>query len=93
MAKTKWDGVSTIPIPENVAVCPECGAAIFADVYEISQEADGELWQVWEDGSGLHIQCTQEDDSHYRMPYVDWVPIEPQVIRWINNNYDFVPSA
>jgi hypothetical protein len=90
MSKTKWNG-SIITILESVAVCPECGAQIEADVYEISQETDGDMWKVWEDGSGLHIQCTKEDDSHYQMPYVDWMPLEAPVIRWLNDNYDFTP--
>jgi hypothetical protein len=89
--KKKWDGVSTITIPANVSTCPECGAAVFVDIYEITQADNNEDWKLNEDGSGFHLQCVQEDDSHYQMPYVDWLPLEPRIIRWINDNYDFNP--
>jgi hypothetical protein len=89
MTKTKWDGISNVAIPESVAVCPDCGAQIVVEIYEITSGFGETEWRVNEDGSGVHIGCTREDDSHYQMPYVDWMPLDVPVIRWLNNNYDF----
>lgn len=90
MNKTKWDGKAQILIPVSVAICPECSAQIEADVYEVGKF--GRVWRVNDDGSGLHIQCTKEDISHYNMPYVDWLPLDKPVIDWLNANYDFRPE-
>ncbi len=89
MGKIIWDGLHDIDIPTNVAVCPECGAALVADVFEITSVDGKTNWHLEEDGSGLHIQCSQEDDSHYQMPYVDWLPLDEPVIKWLNANVDF----
>lgn len=32
-------------------------------------------------------------DEHYSMPYVDWLPIEDKVERWLKNKYDFDMEA
>lgn len=88
-----WDGTQDIEIPVNVAVCPECGAGIVADVFEVTSE-DGETnWHLEPDGSGLHIQCSKEDNNHYKMPYVDWLPIDDVVITWLNKNVQFGNAA
>lgn len=92
MKKKIWDGVAAIVIPTSVADCPDCGAEIYADVYEAVSEDGIHNWRVDEDGSGLHIQCTKEDASHYNMPYVDWLPLDEPVIRWLNKYYDFSPQ-
>jgi hypothetical protein len=88
-----WDGTQDIEIPVNVAVCPECGAGIVADVFEVTSE-DGETnWHLESDGSGLHIQCSKEDNNHYKMPYVDWLPIDDVVVTWLNKNVQFGNAA
>ena len=88
--KKIWDN-QDIPIPESVAVCPECGAPVVADVYEIQEFIEG-VWTVADDGSGMHIQCTREDGNHYQMPYVDWMPLDFPIAVWINANYDLHPG-
>ncbi len=93
MSQIIWDGTKDIEIPVNVAVCPECGAPIVADVFEVTSE-DGETnWHLEHNGSGLHIQCSKEDKDHYKMPYVDWLPIDDVVISWLNKNVQFGNAA
>ena len=80
-----------IPIPVNVARCPICKAPL--NVGEIAE---------WECDGGkitdFSIDCTTEPDidgdewpewhaEHYHMPYVDWLPLEVPVGRWLNANH------
>ena len=71
--------------------CPKCGAKIYID--EIDE---------WETATGIimtaHINCITEPpigsrrwedwfNWHWDMPYVDWMPLEIDVIEWLKNNY------
>jgi hypothetical protein len=88
--KKKWTG-SAIKIPESVAMCPECGASVYADIFEVGLDDGATEWTVAGDGSGMHLQCEDEDDNHYGSPYIDWMPLDAPVARWLNDNYDFAP--
>ena len=88
-----------IKIPASVAVCPICGAeAVIEDMDEWEQEDDGS-WSVSE--GGLHLSCITEPDidsrewrgwfsCHFSMPYVDWLPLQIKIHKWLNANYRFV---
>lgn len=83
------------PIPKEVAVCPICHADLIID--DIDEWSDsGRVTEC-----GLHIQCTSEPDIdtaewkpwfdwHYRMPYVDWLPVETLVYRWFDARYRMI---
>lgn len=75
-----------IDVPRDVAACPICGAPIVVeDINEWESESgkpvsisiecttgpyiDGDEWEEWHAG-------------HYRMPYVDWLPVENRVMAW-----------
>ncbi len=85
------DHSKPIPVPREIAICPICDAEIVVE--EISE---------WECGSGkpvsISIDCVTEPDidsdewpdwhnEHWSMPYVDWLPVENVVVRWIQENF------
>lgn len=85
-----------LEIPESVAVCPICKSKLYAH-FEAWIEIDGK-WKANE----VHLDCVTEPDieensfewecwfeSHYSMPYVDWLPVCQHVLEWINQNYEF----
>lgn len=83
----------TIPVPGEVAICPICSAKLKVEISGAVENGDD--WEVDE----IHLSCTEEPDmdnvqewrdhmdSHYSMPYVDWLPLEEPVLKWINENY------
>jgi len=80
-------------IPLDLFQCPICGAQImFTEINEYETET-GKVTD-----SGFHVSCTTEPefdepgceewfDSHFSMPYVDWLPIEAKVYRWLSAGY------
>jgi len=83
-----------LEIPENVAVCPICKSKLYA-TFDHWIEENGK----WKAG-GVHLDCITEPDidsgqwdywfeGHWSMPYVDWLPVEIRVLKWINQNYEF----
>lgn len=86
-----------IKIPAHVAVCPKCDAPIAADIDEWKQQDDG-TWTA--SMGGIHINCTTEPDIdrkewrewldwHWSTPYIDWLPLEERMRRWVNDHYRF----
>lgn len=86
---------SEIKLPEKF-ICPICSAKVVIDDIDEWEQNDDGTWQVSE--CGLHISCETEPqigtpnwdgwiEFHFAMPYVDWLPIEEDVLRWINKNY------
>ena len=80
-------------IPANIAICPICGASV---IIEDIDEWETETGRVTE--SGFHVNCSTELDfdddeyddwfnSHWSMPYVDWLPIEMRVYHWFDKRY------
>lgn len=68
-------------IPRRVALCPHCrgGGKLHLEVDE------------WEEGgvpteADCHVSCENETDDendiHYQMPYVYWMPLEMVVYKW-----------
>ena len=86
----KTDAV--IEVPKEIAVCPICGG-------KLTVGCDG--WIELDDGwaaDSLSIDCETEPDidgndwddwfrGHYSMPYIDWLPVEYHILRWLNENY------
>lgn len=79
--------------PLDIAKCPICGAAVIVGDFD---EYETETGLVTE--SGFHIDCETEpefddpdyDDwfnSHWSMPYVDWLPLEVSLHQWFNRRY------
>ena len=76
-------------IPRDVATCPICDADLF---FSEINETDCETGLPTQDG--FHVGCTTEpeidDDGwdewhewHYRTPYIDWLPVEAKVYKWL----------
>jgi hypothetical protein len=97
MALTFLDHDKVPDIPLDVAKCPICGAQIVLEIDAWEQLDDG-TWAAAEDGT--HVSCTMEPDidddgwedwfnGHYSMPYVDWMPVDTRVYKWLLTNYRF----
>ena len=82
-----------IKIPKSVAVCPKCDAAIIVEDIDEWETDTGKVTRC-----GLHITCENAPDIdsdewkdwfnwHWSMPYVDWLPLYPVVLRWFNKHY------
>ena len=72
-------------------VCPICGEQI--RIEEISAW-DAETGEILES----KVNCSTEPDMdseywqdwhnwHWAMPYVDWLPVEERVVKWLNSKY------
>jgi len=94
MIKTLIKTDAVLEMPKEVAVCPICKGKLYAQ-FDGWVENDGE-WQA----SSTSLDCENEPDidsdewwdwhrGHYSMPYVDWLPVEIKVTKWINENYVF----
>jgi hypothetical protein len=84
-------GFQNLPVPKEVAACPVCGAPIVVEEV-VEWECDGGRIV------SLSIECTTQPDidgdqwldwhrGHWSMPYVDWLPVEVRVTRWLNRYY------
>jgi len=80
-------------IPLDLFQCPICGAQI---VFTEINEYETETGKVTD--GGFHVSCTTEPDfddpdyddfmsSHFSMPYVDWLPLEARVYKWLSAGY------
>jgi hypothetical protein len=85
---------SEIVLPDTFK-CPICGAAIYIE--------DVDAWEDDDDGNTVaetvQIDCTTFpgfDDTdafnaymrgHWHTPYVDWMPLQDTVTRWVNGRY------
>lgn len=81
------------------ARCPICGAGLLLNAGESTEldDATGE-WIATE----INLECESEPniDSeewdewhrwHYRMPYVDWLPLEQIILNSVRRKYCFAP--
>lgn len=87
-------------VPKQVAVCPICGARLWVcDVTGCTEQDNGE-WLADE----FDVDCETEPgiesdewrqwfDWHYRMPYVDWLPVHGKVEAWVKQTFIVVDSA
>ncbi len=63
-------------VPEQVAICPECGERLYVDCEE---------W-VEEDGcptvDGLAVYCSADEESRHRHFQSDWQSVIDSVAKW-----------
>ena len=85
-----------LDIPPTVALCPYCGAKLYAVCEGWTEAEDGSGWEADE----VHLDCVSEPsirsrkhkawlDQHTYMPYVYWLPVAKKVKKWINEHYRF----
>lgn len=89
MGKERLDG--KLPLTLDGFPCPICGSpVVLGSVVEWGTD-DGTI-------VGVEYECSTEPDldsdewpdwhaEHYRMPYVDWLPWETRMMRWLNWRY------
>jgi hypothetical protein len=89
-----------LPMPLPRFACPICGAKVYLTSVDEWGADDGEI-------IGASFDCETEPDipdidsdargkwfeGHYRMPYVDWLPWEIKVMRWLNQHYHYRTEA
>lgn len=86
-------------IPRSLFICPICGAQIVAEIDCWEQNAD-RTWQAAE----CKLNCSTEPDidgkewwdwhhNHFRVPYVDWLPLEIRVLAWMQANFRFAEGV
>ena len=79
------------PIPVEGIACPICGKRLFVVGCDAWESETGEPVE-------LSIECETEPDidsdewdpwfdTHYRMPYVHWLPIEEPIRKWFAARY------
>jgi hypothetical protein len=84
-----------IEVPAEIAVCPKCGGKLYVNLDAWTQDYDG-TWKA----EDPHTECENEPDIdsddweewlawHYNMPYIDWLPVDFDVERWLKQNYRF----
>lgn len=88
-----------VTIPKNVAVCPYCGDGLTAEITGEYEEDDGT--RVIDE---IMMECDSEPDLdsrdwhewlavHSDMPYVNWLPVEMKVQRWLNRQRQIQAEA
>jgi hypothetical protein len=94
--RQRLDPNATFDVPEYVATCPICGAKLWANFEEWEATGRSNRWRC----TMAKLNCETEPDiddpdfddwmnGHYQMPYVDWMPLEIEIARWINRRYWF----
>lgn len=86
---------SEILLPDTFR-CPICGEKIYIEEVADWHEEDGVLKAL-----AVKVDCTtfpgfdDEDEfeaymsEHYSMPYVDWLPLEQEITKWVNERYSW----
>jgi hypothetical protein len=64
-------------VPEHIAVCPECGAPLFA-------ESDNWIQSTGMPTVGLYVNCIDDINCDPRYFRSDWQRIFDAVERWAN---------
>lgn len=88
-AKKPLDG--KLPLLLDRFPCPICGAKVHLTAVIEWGCDDGEIVHA-------EYECETEPDidsdewpgwhaHHYRMPYVDWLPWEVRMLKWLNRHY------
>ena len=65
-------------------LCPYCGGKLTVSVNGWHKEDDG--WVA----DDLQLDCENDDEKHEDhcdMPYLNWLPVEQQILRWMNAHY------
>jgi hypothetical protein len=85
------ESLEIVRVPIAVGRCPVCGGCFDVTVQGYDTYLDGSNSMVVE----IHAECESEDiedddDEHWEglsMPYVDWLPIQERITRWLNTNF------
>ena len=70
-----WYGGSAL-VPVQVAICPECGAQLFAECTAWGTE-NGEP-----DKGAVMVDCVDDPDCEHRHWQCDWQPVVDAVEKW-----------
>ena len=87
-----------LPLKLKNPKCPICGGALFITGVNACEQEDNGDWIA----SEIDIDCENEPDIdsdewedlhrwHYSQPYTDWLPIDRQILRAVQNRYYFAP--
>lgn len=87
-----------LPLKLKNPKCPICGGALFITGVNACEQDDNGDWIA----SEIDIDCENEPDIdsdewedwhrwHYSQPYTDWLPIDRQILRAVQNRYYFAP--
>lgn len=94
MTKDAFDALIPLAIPRSVAVCPICEAPLVLEELSEWYEPTKDRIAVDEHTGSLSFNCTTEPDidseeweewmrGHWSTPYMDWLPLERKVKRWL----------
>lgn len=94
------DEAFPLQIPEEVAVCPICKAAMVIREIVCWLPETGEAGT---DDGDIDFGCVTEPPIesttwspwiawHYRTPYVDWLSLSSMVAQWFNAHYEYRPN-
>jgi hypothetical protein len=94
--RQRLDPDAVLEIPKRVATCPICGGKLYAHFEAWEATGKSSRWRCEE----AKLDCESEPDicdpdymdwlnGHYSMPYVDWLPLETELTRWVNRRYWF----
>jgi len=87
-----------LPLKLKNPKCPICGGALFITGVNACEQEDNGDWIA----SEIDIDCENEPDIdsddwedwhkwHYSQPYIDWLPIDRQILRAVQKRYYFAP--
>jgi hypothetical protein len=83
--------LEVVMVPRVIGRCPLCGGCFDVQVLGYDTDLDGsnsEIVQIQADCENEDIE--DDDDEHWDaldMPYVDLLPIEQRIIRWLNRHF------
>lgn len=85
---------SEIKLPASFT-CPICDAALEVEEVDAWEKDDEGNWKaetvkvdcVTFPGYDDHDEFENYMRGHYSTPYVDWLPLEVAITRWVNENY------
>lgn len=92
MTRDEFENLLPLKVPAVIAVCPICGDCVYIDgVDEWYDEGDqmrldAEMGVSLDCGTEPDIESNEWDDwhrGHWSMPYVDWLPVQQKVARWL----------
>lgn len=80
-----------LTVPLNVQTCPYCtdkaSPLIVSDIEVMTRDEATGLWYAEE--VTLECEHESEDNPHTDMPYVNWLPAQLVVLKWVQDNFDF----
>lgn len=94
------DNFELINIPTEAFKCPICDEALYISEIDEWSKDDGENIVP----EHFSIDCVSMPDFedpewedwhkwHYSMPYVDWLPLEEPIKKWLMDNFEFIESG